>query len=171
MVILVDTYDNPIGRCPKLDAHREGSLHRAFSVFIFNGQGQLLMQRRAPHKYHSPGLWANTCCSHPMPGEDTASSARQRLAYEMGITADLRFQESFIYRAEVGGGLTEHEYDHLFTGISDQLPVPNPDEVMEYRYATPDAILADMDRQPEKYSVWFRIIWTNYYQYLNKWTK
>lgn len=115
-VILVNEKDEPIGTMEKLEAHQKGALHRAFSVFLFNPKGELLLQRRALHKYHSAGLWTNTCCSHPRPGEETSAAAHRRLKEEMGMEADLRFMTSFQYRSEFENGLTEHEFDHVFIG-------------------------------------------------------
>lgn len=159
MVILVDVNDNPIGQMSKMEAHEKGILHRAFSVLIFNSNGELLLQRRAVGKYHSGGLWTNTCCSHPKPGQDTATAAVKRLQEEMGICANIDYHSCFIYRAELDHGLQEHEFDHIYTGRSDEQPVLNPDEVMEYTYLSPEDVSEDMFKNPDAYSVWFRIIW------------
>src|SRR3954468_18060458 len=128
-VILVDEYDNEIGTMPKMEAHLKGKLHRAFSVFIFNAEGDLLLQQRALDKYHSGGKWTNTCCSHPRPGEDTLTAANRRLREEMGMNAELSHAFSFTYQADLLDGLTENEFDHVYFGISDDAPVMNPEEV------------------------------------------
>lgn len=159
MVILVDSNDNTIGQMPKMEAHEKGMLHRAFSVLIFNSNGELLLQRRAVGKYHSGGLWTNTCCSHPQPGQDIAIAAVKRLQEEMGIRANIDYHSCFMYRTELDHGLQEYEFDHIYTGRSDELPVLNPDEVMEYKYLSPEKVSEDMLKNPETYSVWFKIIW------------
>src|SRR5690606_10801431 len=142
-VILVDVDDNAIGEMEKLLAHQQGELHRAFSVFIFNAKGELLLQQRAKHKYHGGGLWTNTCCSHPQWGEDVDSSALERLNYEMGLKSNLELVYSFIYYTTVENNLTEHELDHVFVGYSDQNPLPNDDEVQDYKWMNPTEILSD----------------------------
>ncbi len=169
MVILVDDKDNPTGRMPKLDAHKEGTLHRAISVLIFNGRGEMLVQRRALTKYHSPGLWANACCSHPLPGESPSDAAVRRLEEELGIHCDLFGRGKFIYKADVGGGLTEHEYDHIFTGVSDREPVPNPGEVMDFRYMPLPLISEEIRSAPGKYAVWFRLILSHFSGEMVRW--
>ncbi len=158
MVILVDENDAWTGTMQKLEAHKKGALHRAFSVFIFNTKGELLLQRRALGKYHSGGLWTNTCCSHPRPGEETGKAAAGRLMYEMGITAPLEYLFTFMYRSPYENGLTEHEVDHVFMGITDSLPRVHPEEVAEYKYMPPEEIKKDMEEHPGNYSSWFRII-------------
>ncbi len=156
-VITVDSADRETGRMEKLEAHLTGTLHRAFSVFVFNSRGDLLIHRRAEGKYHSAGLWSNTCCSHPFPGEEVAQAAARRLKEEMGMEAELQKCYAFIYRAEVGGGLIEHEYDHVFFGRSDRDPLPDPEEVQDWKWVAPEVILADMDNHPALYTAWFRI--------------
>jgi isopentenyl-diphosphate delta-isomerase len=156
-VILVNDKDQPLGAMEKMEAHEKGVLHRAFSVFVFNSRGQLLLQRRADEKYHSPGLWSNTCCSHPRTGEKTHEAAHRRMEEEMGFDCDLDEAFSFVYKADVGDGLTEHEFDHVFTGTSDQAPTPNPEEVSEWKYVDMDVLVKDMEQRPEDYTVWFRI--------------
>lgn len=158
MVILVDKYDRAVGTMPKMESHEKGILHRAFSVLIFNSKRELLLQRRAYDKYHSGGLWANTCCSHPVPGEDTVSAAQRRLKEELGMRAELIYIKSFIYQADLDHGLQEHELDHIFIGYSDELPIPNREEVAEYRYATLAKIREDMYHAPDHYAEWFKII-------------
>lgn len=156
-VILVDECDIEMGFIGKMRAHREGLLHRAFSVFLFNDAGEMLLQKRALAKYHSPGLWTNTCCSHPRPGESTENAARRRLSEEMGLSCDLTPLYSFVYKADVGGGLLEHEFDHVFTGIVNNIPTPNPDEVMEFRYIEIDQLLAEVSEMPTAFTPWFKI--------------
>lgn len=156
-VILVDRHDRPVGVMEKLEAHQKGALHRAFSIFIFNSKKELLMQRRALDKYHSPGLWSNTCCSHPRPGEDTLAAAKRRLNEEMGMDAELHYKAHFIYRAQFDNQLTEHEYDHVFLGLTNQEPVINRDEVHSYQWLAPEKIKSLISSDPEKYTVWFKI--------------
>ncbi len=170
-VILVNENDQEIGSEEKLQAHIDGLLHRALSVLIFNSSGELLLQRRALDKYHSPGLWTNTCCSHPRPGEDTATAAHRRLKEEMGIKTMLTFCFSFIYKAELDNSLFENELDHVFVGQSDSLPELNRDEAMEYKYINPDFLIHDMKENPTNYTVWFRLIMLNHYNEIAKnWT-
>jgi isopentenyl-diphosphate delta-isomerase len=157
-VILVDEQDGEIGAMEKLQAHREGKLHRAFSVFIFDTAGRLLLQRRAEGKYHSPGLWTNTCCSHPRPGETNAAAASRRLQEEMGIRCELKEIFSFIYKAEVENGLTEHEYDHVFFGTCNDIPEINTEEVSEWKYESLSAIANDIKAHPKHYTVWFKLV-------------
>ena len=159
MVILVDENDNPIGTMPKMEAHEKAMLHRAFSVFILNANDEVLLQQRANDKYHSAGLWTNTCCSHPHPGEDTLGAARRRLKEEMGMEADLQFVFKFMYKAPFDNLLTEHEIDHVFIGKTDQLPVINPEEVASYKYMKPEDIKLDMEQNPQ-----FRIIFNEFYK-------
>jgi isopentenyl-diphosphate delta-isomerase len=145
----------------KMQAHREGKLHRAFSVFIFDTAGRLLLQRRAEGKYHSPGLWTNTCCSHPRPGETTEKAASRRLQEEMGIRCELKQVFSFTYNAAVENGLTEHEYDHVFFGTCNDTPQINEEEVSEWKYESLEQIGFDLQKNPDRYTVWFRIIFAN----------
>ena len=156
-VILVDEWDAELGHMGKMRAHRDGLLHRAFSVFLFNDAGEMLLQRRSLGKYHSPGLWTNTCCSHPRPGEGNENAAKRRLSEEMGMVCDLTELYSFVYKAEVGNGLIEHEFDHVFTGITNALPSPNTDEVMAFRYVDIDHLLAEVSETPEAFTPWFKI--------------
>ena len=164
MVILVDENDNPIGTMPKMEAHEKAMLHRAFSVFILNSNDEVLLQQRANDKYHSAGLWTSTCCSHPHPGEDTLGAARRRLKEEMGMEADLQFVFKFMYKAPFDNLLTEHEIDHVFIGKTNQLPVINPEEVASYKYMKPEEIKLDMEQNPQSYTVWFRIIFNEFYK-------
>lgn len=157
LVVLVDERDGERGVSPKLEAHREGRLHRAFSVFVFDPSGRLLLQRRARGKYHSAGLWSNTCCGHPRPGELLIKAAHRRLREEMGIDCLLRPAFDFTYRAELENGLIEHEYDHVFVGRFAGTPAPDPDEVAEWRWASVSETLADLEQRPQHYTAWFRI--------------
>lgn len=156
MLILVDENDNEIGTEEKMKAHREGKLHRAFSIFVFNSDGELLLQKRAPDKYHSGGLWTNTCCSHPTPGEEMTSTVHRRLEEEMGFDCELKKAFHFIYRAELTNGLVEHEYDHVFSGIYDGKVRPNPKEVMDFRWVDLNALEKDLAAHPEVYTPWLR---------------
>ena len=153
-VVLVDAGDRVVGTAPKLDAHRTGVLHRAFSVFVFDSQGFLLLQQRARSKYHSGGLWTNTCCGHPRPGEATVAAAQRRLREEMGIACALREAGRFLYRADVGGGLVEHELDHVLVGRSDREPVPDPAEVAGWRRAAVADLQVEMARVPSRFTAW-----------------
>lgn len=156
-VILVDEHDNAIGAMEKLETHQKGLLHRAFSVFAFNSGGELLLQRRAPHKYHSSGLWTNTCCSHPTPGEDTEDAAHRRLQEEMGFDCPLTHAGHLLYRVEFDNGLTEHEFDHIFIGHFDGEPSLNPDEADEYRWASPTEFREEIAAHPERFTYWFKL--------------
>ena len=167
-VILVDEKDNQVGVMPKLEAHEKGLLHRAFSIFIFNNKYQLLLQKRAISKYHSGGLWTNTCCSHPKEGEDTLSAAIRRLDEEMGIKTSLRKVYDFIYKAEVGNSLIEHEFDHVFYGIYDSEPVLNKEEADDYKWIDMETLKNDIDKNPDQYTVWFKIAFDYFYNYLKK---
>jgi isopentenyl-diphosphate Delta-isomerase len=156
-VILVDRTDAQIGVREKQAAHVTGALHRAFSVFVFDDAGRMLLQRRATAKYHSGGLWSNTCCSHPRPGESTAAAAQRRLLEEMGFHCPLEVAFSFIYRADVGGGLVEHEYDHVFIGRFRGEPLPYPAEVEAWRWASARDLVRELREQPGRFTYWFRI--------------
>lgn len=156
-VILVNNDDTPVGTMEKLEAHQKGLLHRAISIFIFNTNGQLLIQKRADHKYHSGGLWTNTCCSHPAPGELSLNAAHRRLGEEMGMQADLYFGFSFSYRCEFDNGLVEHEFDHTYFGVSDELPMINTDEASEYKYMYLHDIIKDIETNDDSYTEWFKI--------------
>lgn len=156
-VVLVDELDQTIGRMEKMEAHQKGVLHRAFSVFIFNSKGEMLLQQRAFSKYHSPGLWTNTCCSHPRVDEPLMDAANRRLDEEMGMKAPLHYAFNFIYKVALDQGLYEHELDHVFYGTSDNLPKLNPDEVADYKYIDPIEIKKDLDQNPEQYTAWFKI--------------
>lgn len=155
-VILVNERDEPQGNMEKMRAHREGHLHRAFSIFIFNREGNLLLQQRAAHKYHSAGLWSNTCCSHPRPGESIADAAARRLQEEMGLQTELVYLFRFQYHALLENGLTEHELDHVLIGFSDEAPVINADEVQDWKYVDLVELETDLFLNPLNYTVWFR---------------
>ena len=167
-VILVDIYDNEIGEMPKLEAHEKGLLHRAFSIFIFNSKGELLMQQRALDKYHSGGLWSNSCCSNPTAGEPILNGANERLKEEMGITCELKPITKFIYKAECNNGLIEHEYDHVFIGYTDEKPVINKSEVNDWKYMNYDELLMDIKSNPSHYSAWLLPCLINLKEYLKK---
>ena len=153
-VILVDERNNEIGVAEKMTAHISGKMHRALSVFVFDASGRLLLQKRAALKYHSGGLWSNTCCSHSRPGESTASAARRRLQEEMGIDCELTEVFSFIYRAVFPNGLIEHEYDQVFFGRYDDEPRPNPEEVEDWKWVNLAQLEADIKKHPDSYSYW-----------------
>jgi isopentenyl-diphosphate Delta-isomerase len=157
-VILVDTNDTPVGQMEKLKAHLKGELHRALSILIFNSDGEILLQQRAFSKYHTPGLWSNTCCSHPRPGEDSLEAATRRLHEEMGFTTPLIKSFDFIYKAHFDNGLIEHEFDHVFFGTFDGEPVINPEEANDFEWVKLNNLMEDMRSSPENYTVWFRII-------------
>jgi isopentenyl-diphosphate delta-isomerase len=163
-VILVDKQDNPIGLMPKMEAHEKGVLHRAFSVFILNTAGDLMLQQRALHKYHSPGLWTNTCCSHQRDGESNIAAGQRRLYEEMGFVTPLREVTSFIYKAPFDNGLTEHELDHIMIGQYNDEPIINPDEVADWKWMPIDAVRDDINQHPQNYTVWFIIIFEQFYE-------
>jgi isopentenyl-diphosphate delta-isomerase len=156
-VILVNEQDEQTGTIEKMEAHRKALLHRAFSVFIFNAKGEMLLQQRALGKYHSPGLWTNACCSHPRPGEQVEEAACRRLKEEMGIDTSLEKSFDFIYRTEFDNGLTEYEFDHVYTGTYTGDLNPDKQEVNDYCFRSMDDIEQDLNQRPEKYSSWFKI--------------
>ena len=157
-VILVNSNDEEIGRMEKMEAHQKGLLHRAFSVFVFNSNNELLLQRRAFGKYHSEGLWTNTCCSHPAPGETVLEAGNRRMKEEMGMECNLQPTFSFTYKVELDNNLFEHELDHVLIGRTDVLPCLNPEEASGYRYASLDSILSDIVHEPDSYTSWLKII-------------
>lgn len=157
-VILVDTHDTPVGQMEKMEAHMKGELHRALSVLIFNSKGEVLLQQRAYSKYHTPGLWSNTACSHPRPDEDSLQAATRRLREEMGFTTELHESFDFIYKAHFDNGLIEHEYDHVFFGKFDGIPEINPEEANDFKWVSLIELMEDMRSKPDKYTVWFRVI-------------
>ena len=158
LVILVDETDQEIGQMNKLESHLKGVLHRAVSILIFNSKGEWLLQQRALGKYHSPGLWTNTSCSHPTPGEDSKSAAERRLKEEMGMSVELQFSFHFMYKTAFDNGLIENELDHVYLGYSDELPVLNEEEAMDYRYENLESLLESVESNPENYTEWFKII-------------
>lgn len=156
-VVLVDNQDNRVGLMEKMEAHLNPTLHRAFSIFIFNSKHEMLLQRRALTKYHTPGLWTNTCCSHPRDGETLEDATKRRLMEEMGMECELRELFSFVYKADVMQGLTEYEFDHVFVGTTDVIPIINKEEVDSYRYASIDEIKSEIEKNPDNFTVWFKI--------------
>ena len=156
-VIIVDKKDREIGTMEKMEAHRQGLLHRAFSIFIFNSKNEMLLQKRAIHKYHSGGLWTNACCSHPRPGEDLNNATQRRLIEEMNIVCPLKKAFSFIYKKEVDNYLIEHELDHIYIGTFDGEPIPNEEEVIEWKFCDVEKIKKDLKQNPSNYTEWFKI--------------
>ena len=166
-VILVNENDEQIGLMPKLEAHEKGVLHRAFSVFIFNEKKELMLQQRALSKYHSPGLWTNTCCSHQRDGETSLEAGTRRLEEEMGFSVPLRETTSFIYRAPFDNGLTEHELDHILIGDFNGEPRINESEVASWKWMPLEEVRNDIGKHPEQYTAWFKIIFDKFYNHLN----
>lgn len=167
-VILVNERDEQIGLMPKLEAHEKAELHRAFSIFILNSKNEVMLQQRASQKYHSPLLWTNTCCSHQREGESNIQAGNRRLMEEMGFSTELKELFHFIYKAPFDNGLTEHELDHVMVGYFDGEPVINPEEVENWKWMDIDAIKEDMQMHPEKYTVWFKIIFDEFYHFLEE---
>jgi isopentenyl-diphosphate delta-isomerase len=167
-VILVDTNDNPIGLMNKLEAHEKALLHRAFSVFILNDKKELMLQQRAHHKYHSPLLWTNTCCSHQRENETNIGAGTRRLREEMGFVTELKEMFHFIYKAPFDNGLTEHELDHVMIGYYDDIPVINDDEVESWKWMKIEDIKNDMIINPDIYTVWFKIIFEEFYHHFDE---
>lgn len=157
-VILVDTQDNEIGTMEKMEAHRKGILHRAFSILLFDETGKVLLQKRSLNKYHSSGLWTNTCCSHPLPGEKLEEATRRRLREEMGIDLQPTFAFTFIYRAELDNQLVEHELDHVFIGTFNGNPEINRTEVQDWKFVDFTSLKQDLAANPDAYTVWFKLI-------------
>lgn len=157
-VILVNEKDQVIGSEYKMAAHENGLLHRAISVLIFNSKGEWLIQQRAKHKYHSGGLLTNSCCSHPYPDEETIDAAHRRLMEEMGLSCELEKWFEFIYKTDLDHGLSEHEYDHVFIGYTDEIPNINTDEADGFSYMTTDMLLKLMQKRPKQFTEWFKII-------------
>lgn len=167
-VILVNEQDEPIGLMEKLEAHQKAVLHRAFSVFILNDKNEVMLQQRAHHKYHSPMLWTNTCCSHQRDGETNIQAGTRRLFEEMGFSTELKELFHFIYKAPFDNGLTEHELDHVMIGYYNQEPKINRDEVESWKWMSIKAIKDDIQTQSENYTVWFKIIFDEFYHYLEE---
>jgi isopentenyl-diphosphate delta-isomerase len=166
-VILVNEKDEQIGTMPKLEAHEKALLHRAFSVFIFNDKKELMIQQRAAHKYHSPLLWTNTCCSHQRVGESNLQAGKRRLQEEMGFVTDLKESISFIYKAPFDNGLTEHEFDYILLGQYNEAPNINKDEVADWKWTPLEKVMLDIEEHPELYTEWFKIIFHKFYQHIN----
>jgi len=166
LVILVNENDEQIGLMPKMEAHEKALLHRAFSVFVFNDNNQLMLQQRAATKYHSPLLWTNTCCSHQRDGESNLEAGVRRLDEEMGFVCDLEEKTSFIYKAPFDNGLTEHELDHVMVGYYNDDPKINREEVERFKYMTVEEVKEDMALKPEIYTEWFKIIFEKFYDYI-----
>lgn len=156
-VVLVDERDIEVGVCDKLAAHKKGLLHRAISIFIFSTKGEILLQKRAKTKYHSGGLWSNTCCSHPRHGENVEAAAHRRLEEEMGFDCPLEKVHSFIYRTPFENGLVEYEFDHVLVGVYNGTPVINPEEAEDWKWMIQEAVVEDACVHPERYSYWFKI--------------
>lgn len=167
-VILVDANDNPIGLMNKLEAHEKAVLHRAFSVFILNDKKELMLQQRAHHKYHSPLLWTNTCCSHQRENETNIQAGTRRLREEMGFVTELKEMFHFIYKAPFDNGLTEHELDHVMIGYYNDVPVINDDEVESWKWMKIEDIKNDMITNPDIYTVWFKIIFEEFYHHFDE---
>ena len=167
-VILVNENDEQIGLMEKIEAHEKALLHRAFSVFVFNDQNELMIQQRALSKYHSPGLWTNTCCSHQRENETNIEAGMRRLEEEMGFSTPLKDTISFIYKAPFDNGLTEHEFDHILIGYFNGEPNLNPEEVASWKWMGLEEIKEDMQHNPDLYTEWFKIIFQKYYSHINQ---
>ncbi|NIJ45553.1 isopentenyl-diphosphate delta-isomerase [Wenyingzhuangia heitensis] len=167
-VIIVNEQDEQIGIMEKIEAHEKALLHRAFSVFVFNDAGELMLQQRAAGKYHSPLLWTNTCCSHQKVGESNVEAGKRRLQEEMGFSTDLKDVCSFIYKAPFDNGLTEHEFDHVLTGTYNKEPNLNPDEAEAYKWISLEDVKKDMEVHPEIYTAWFLIIFEKFYDFIKQ---
>ena len=166
-VILVDENDTKIGLMPKMEAHEKALLHRAFSVFVFNEKNELMLQQRALHKYHTPGLWTNTCCSHQRDGESNLEAGKRRLQEEMGFVTELQEKTSFIYKAPFDNGLTEHEFDHIMIGYYNEDPNVNPEEVASWKWMSLEDVQSDISKSPQLYTAWFKIIFEKFYEFIN----
>jgi len=165
-VVLVNEQDEVLGTMPKMEAHEKGVLHRAFSVFILNKNGEIMLQQRAADKYHSPLLWTNTCCSHQREGESNIEAGKRRLMEEMGFTTALKELFSFIYKAPFDNGLTEHELDHVMIGYYEDPPVINRDEVEDWAWSKPEDVKKDMSENPKHYTAWFKIIFERFFDHI-----
>ena len=167
-VVLVDKSGNQIGLMPKLEAHQKGILHRAFSIFLFNSKNQILLQKRSLIKYHSAGLWTNTCCSHPRDGEDIIDAGKRRLYEEMGIKTELKKEFAFTYKAVLENGLTEHEFDHVLIGNFNGTPILNKDEVEDWKWMSLEEIEKNINENKDDYTVWFVIAFNYFYKNFKK---
>lgn len=163
-IVLVDEKDNQIGLMPKMEAHEKAVLHRAFSVFVFNKKGELMLQQRAIHKYHSPLLWTNTCCSHQRNGETNLEAGKRRLQEEMGFVTEIKEVFSFIYKVSFDNGLTEHELDHVMIGYYEDAPKINTEEVASYKWMPLIDVKNDIEKNPQEYTAWFKIIFKESFQ-------
>ena len=166
-VVLVDQHDKAIGEMDKIEAHQKGFLHRAFSIFLFNNKGEMLIHQRAKHKYHGAGLWTNACCSHPQLGEDIKLSAMERLQFEMGIQCNIEKVFSFIYNTSVENNLIEHEFDHVFIGYTDAAPKPNVEEVQSFKWIDTTILSKDIQEHPDQYTYWFKMVFSKILDSLN----
>ena len=169
-VILVNEKDEPIGLMPKMEAHEKAVLHRAFSVFVLNSKNEIMLQQRAHHKYHSTLLWTNTCCSHQREGETNIQAGSRRLFEEMGFQTDLKELFHFIYKAPFDNGLTEHELDHVMIGYYNDEPNINTDEVENWKWMPIEAVKSDIQNNPDLYTIWFKIIFDQFYHFLEEHT-
>jgi isopentenyl-diphosphate Delta-isomerase len=169
-VILVNEKDEPIGLMPKMEAHEKAVLHRAFSVFVLNSKNEIMLQQRAHHKYHSPLLWTNTCCSHQREGETNIEAGSRRLFEEMGFKTELKELFHFIYKAPFDNGLTEHELDHVMIGYYNDAPNINPEEVEDWKWMPIEAVKTDIQNHPDLYTIWFKIIFDQFYHFLEEHT-
>ena len=169
-VILVNEKDEQIGLMPKLEAHEKAVLHRAFSVFVLNSKNEIMLQQRAHHKYHSPLLWTNTCCSHQREGETNIQAGSRRLFEEMGFQTDLKELFHFIYKAPFDNGLTEHELDHVMIGYYNDAPSINPEEVEDWKWMPIEVVKSDIQNNPDLYTIWFKIIFDQFYHFLEEHT-
>ncbi|MEX0275354.1 MAG: isopentenyl-diphosphate Delta-isomerase [Flavobacteriaceae bacterium] len=167
-VVLVNRNDEQLGTMPKMEAHEKGVLHRAFSVFITNDRGEMLLQQRAADKYHSPLLWTNACCSHQRVGESNIQAGKRRLQEEMGIHTELTELFSFVYKAPFDNGLIEHEFDHVMMGRYNGEPEVNPAEVADHKWMTPEEIKADIASTPANYTAWFKIIFDRFFEHIQQ---
>ena len=167
-VILVNEKDEPIGLMPKMEAHEKAVLHRAFSVFVLNSKNEIMLQQRAHHKYHSPLLWTNTCCSHQREGETNIQAGSRRLFEEMGFQTDLKELFHFIYKAPFDNGLTEHELDHVMIGYYNDEPKINTEEVEDWKWMPIEAVKSDIQNNPDLYTIWFKIIFDQFYHFLEE---
>ena len=167
-VVLVDKSGNQIGLMPKLEAHQKGILHRAFSIFLFNSKNQILLQKRSLIKYHSAGLWTNTCCSHPRDGEDIIDAGKRRLYEEMGIKTELKKEFEFTYKEVLGNEFIEHEFDHVLIGNFNGNPILNKDEVEDWKWMSLEEIKKDINENQEDYTVWFVIAFDYFYKNFKK---
>ena len=156
-IILVDKEDQQVGTGEKIDVHKKGLLHRAFSVWVFNSKRELMLQQRAKTKYHSGGLWTNTCCGHPRPGESVLTAAKRRLNEEMGFECDLAKMFDYIYKVPLDKGMNEHEFLHVYKGVFNGIPRPNPEEADSWKWVSVEEVRADIKKHPENYTPWFKL--------------